>query len=54
VIVIAALLIGAVTGYLQASRRNGSTFDKVQYAMVYAIIAVLIGLFATITIDRLN
>lgn len=53
-IVIAAFLIGAAAGYLQARRRNGSTFDKVQYAMVYAIIGVLIGLFLTITIDRLN
>lgn len=51
---IAALLVGAVTGYIQAGRRNGSTFDKVQYAMVYAIIGVLIGLFVTIAIDRLN
>lgn len=53
-IVIAGLIVGAVTGYMQASRRDGNGFDKTQYAMAYAIIGALLGLFLTIGVDRLT
>lgn len=52
-IVIAGLIGGAVLGYVQARRRNGNGFDKTQFALVFAIIGGLAGLFLTIAVDRM-
>jgi hypothetical protein len=52
-IVIAALIAGAMFGYVRARRRNGNTFDKAQYALVHAILFGVIGMFVTILIDRM-
>lgn len=47
-----ALILGATLGYMQAARRGGNRLDRLQFAAVYALIFALIGLFATILIDR--
>lgn len=52
-IVIAALVIGAVTGAARARRRQGNGFDIAQYAAVHAILFGICGLFLTLLIDRL-
>lgn len=52
-IVLAALVLGALTGYIQARRRKGGTLDKLQYAAVYAIVFMILGLFATIALEKL-
>jgi hypothetical protein len=52
-IVIAGLLIGAVLGGLTAKRRGGKRLDILQYAAIYGIAFALLGMFATIVIDRL-
>lgn len=52
-IVITALVAGLFWGWLTALRRGGSTFDRIQFALVYAILLGLLGLAATIVIQRM-
>ncbi|MDO5622404.1 MAG: hypothetical protein Q4G24_13140 [Paracoccus sp. (in: a-proteobacteria)] len=51
-LVIAALLLGAVFGWLRAGRLGGNRKDRAQYAMVHALICGLVALFATIFLLR--
>jgi len=52
-IVLAGLVAGAVLGALSARRRGGNRLDIAQYAAVWGIIGGLVGLFATIGIERM-
>ena len=52
-IVIAALILGAIYGVYAASRKGGNRLDKAQYGAVFAIIFALVGLFVTVAIDKL-
>lgn len=52
-IVIAALLAGALAGALIARRRGGKTADILHHAAIYAIVAGLIATFLTLLIDRM-
>ncbi|MGY6536726.1 MAG: hypothetical protein ACXIVG_15410 [Pararhodobacter sp.] len=52
-IILAGLIIGAVWGVLHARRRNGSRLDMVQYGAVWGIIGGLLGVAATIGVERL-
>lgn len=52
-IVIAGLVLGGIWGALLARRRGGSGLDIAQYAAVYAILFGVLGMFATIALDRL-
>ncbi len=52
-IVGAGLVIGAALGALTAKRQGGRRLDMLQYAAGYAIAFMLLGLFATIFIDRM-
>ena len=52
-IVIAGLLIGAVIGWMRAGRRGGNRLDRLQYAGVHAILFAVVGMIATIGIDRM-
>ncbi|WP_081805500.1 apolipoprotein acyltransferase [Actibacterium mucosum] len=45
--------IGAIYGALQARRRKGNGFDIAQFAIGYAIAFGLIGLLATVVLDRM-
>lgn len=51
-IVLAALLLGAVIGWRRAAAIGGNAKDKAQYATVFAIIFALAGLFATVLVAR--
>ncbi|SIN97723.1 hypothetical protein [Vannielia litorea] len=51
-IVLAALVLGALAGFAHASRRKGNALDKLQYMAVYALLFALIGLFATIGLEK--
>ncbi|WP_323040938.1 hypothetical protein [Gemmobacter sp.] len=51
-IVLAGLLIGALWGALLARKRKGSRLDMAQYAAGFAIAFAILGLFATLIIDR--
>lgn len=51
-IVIAAALFGAFTGGYTARKRGGNRLDMAQYAAGYAMAFVVLGLIATVVIDR--
>ena len=52
-IVIFGVLAGGILGARSARARNGDRKDIAQYAAVWAILGALIGLFATIAIERM-
>jgi len=52
-IVIVLALIGALLGAALARRRQGTRFDIAQYAIAHAILFAILGLFATIIIEKL-
>ena len=45
-------IIGALVGWLRASRRKGSFADKLQWAAVHGIVCFLIALLVTIIAVR--
>ena len=51
-IVLAGLMIGAVWGAWLARKRKGLRLDMAQYAAGFAIAFAILGLFATLIIDR--
>jgi len=51
-IVISGLIFGAAIGALTAKRRKGNRADMAQYAVGYMIAFGLLGLIATVLIDR--
>lgn len=52
-IMLIALIAGAIIGYTVARRRGGNRLDRIQYATGYGIAFLLGGLFLTIFIDRM-
>jgi len=52
-IVLAAVLTGALWGAGVARRRQGNRLDIAQYAAAYGILFGLVGLFATVLVARL-
>lgn len=52
-IVIAAMLIGAALGWRRAGQLGGGRKDRAQYAAAFALAFMLLGLFATIFIERM-
>ncbi|RBI83610.1 apolipoprotein acyltransferase [Rhodosalinus halophilus] len=53
-IVLAGALLGITLGVLTARRRKGSTADLLHYGAIYGIAFALLGLIATLAIDRLT
>ena len=51
-IVIVAALLGALIGGYTANKRGGNKLDILQYAAGYALAFVIVGMIATILIDR--
>ena len=51
-IVIAAALVGALIGGFTARKRGGNRLDMAQYAAGYALAFVVVGMIATVLIDR--
>ena len=52
-LVIAGLILGALWGQIYARRGKGTRFDLAQYTIALAILGGILGLFATLIIDRL-
>lgn len=52
-IVIAALLVGAAVGWRRARQLGGNRRDQTQYAASFGMAFAVLGLFATILIDRM-
>jgi hypothetical protein len=51
-IVLAGMLLGAIFGAGIARKRGGKPLDMLQYGAGFAIAFMLLGLFATIIIER--
>lgn len=51
-IIIAALVIGALIGARTAKKRGGALADILQYAAVYAIALGIVGTIVTVLLDR--
>lgn len=52
-IVLVGVVVGAALGVLSAKRRGGNRLDMAQYGAVWGIIGGLVGLFATIGLERI-
>ena len=52
-IVLAGVVLGGLWGGLTARKRGGNHRDIAQYATVHAIIWGIVGLFATIALERM-
>ncbi|MBC9245669.1 apolipoprotein acyltransferase [Paracoccus sp. 11-3] len=52
-ILIAAVVIGAFLGWRRAGQVGGNTRDKAQYAIAFALAFAIVGLLATVIIDRM-
>ncbi|WP_199737774.1 hypothetical protein [Falsigemmobacter faecalis] len=52
-LVIAGLVLGALGGAWFARRKGGAGFDIAQYAAGLGILFGILGLFATLILDRL-
>ncbi len=53
-IVIAAAIIGFALGWMRAGRVGGNNKDRLQWALAHMLAFTLIGLFATLFIDRMT
>jgi uncharacterized membrane protein len=53
-IILAALVTGALTGAAIARKGGGRTADLVHYAAIYAIAFGLLGVFITIFLSRMG
>lgn len=51
-IIAAGLVFGVLVGAFTAKSRGGKVLDMLQYAAGYGIAFMLIGLFATILLER--
>ncbi|MBS0124346.1 apolipoprotein acyltransferase [Thetidibacter halocola] len=51
-IVISGVILGAISGGLMAARRKGNKADILQYAAGYGIFFGLLGLIATIVLEK--
>lgn len=52
-IVIAGLVLGAIYGAVTAKRRGGRALDQLQYAAGFGIAFCLLGVVATIALERI-
>ncbi|SFK57025.1 hypothetical protein [Shimia haliotis] len=53
-IVLVGTLLGLLTGGTIAKRRGGKKLDILQYAVIYAMIFGILGLFITLIIHRFS
>lgn len=52
-IIIAALILGAILGWRRAGQLGGNRKDRVQYAVSFALGLAMLGVFATIFVHRM-
>jgi hypothetical protein len=51
-IILASMVLGILIGSFTAKNRGGRKLDILQYGTVYGIAFTLVGVFATIIIER--
>ena len=54
VLVLTALVIGALIGAWRAKRRGGKVLDMLQYAAAHAMALAVLGIFLTIILSRMG
>ena len=52
-IVIGGALLGAIVGAMTARRRKGNTLDMLQYGAGYGLAFSVLGMIATVVLDRM-
>lgn len=52
-IIIAALVIGALIGWRRAARLKGNRKDRLQYAAAHALAFSVLGILVTVILDRM-
>jgi outer membrane lipoprotein SlyB len=52
-VILFCAIAGAALGGSNATRRGGNRLDLVQYATVGAIAGAILGMFATVAIERM-
>ncbi|MEM8693710.1 MAG: hypothetical protein AAGG57_17760 [Pseudomonadota bacterium] len=52
-IVIGGALLGAIIGAMTARRRKGNTLDMLQYGAGYGLAFSVLGMIATVVLDRM-
>ena len=52
-VILAFALAGAALGWRNAARRQGNRLDIVQYTAVGAIAGAILGMFATVALERM-
>lgn len=52
-VILVAILVGAIFGGLRAKKRKGKTADIAQYAFAHALLFGLIALFVSLILDRM-
>jgi len=52
-IVFAAAMLGAITGWRQAASRGGARLDRIHYAAGFGIAFGILGVFVTVFIGRM-
>jgi hypothetical protein len=52
-IILAAILLGAFLGWRRARQLGGNGRDRLQYAAAFAMGLAVLGLFASVIIDRI-
>jgi hypothetical protein len=53
-VILVALVFGALMGWGVARRRGGRGLDQLQYAAGYAIAWGIVGVFVTVLLDRMG
>jgi hypothetical protein len=53
-IIVGAFVLGFVVGWFRATRREGDTLDKWQYAAGHAIAFAIVGLALVVLLQRLG
>lgn len=53
-IIIFALLLGAVIGFRRAAKMGGNRADRLQYAAAHALGFAVLGIFLTILLSRIG
>ena len=52
-IVLAFFLIGLALGAMRARARKGNPMDMAQYGLTYGLIFAVVGVFATLIVQRM-
>ena len=52
-IILACAAAGGLLGWRNAARRQGNRLDLAQYAAVGAIAGAILGMFATVALERM-